>query len=130
MHSGLAAAGAVRSASWRIVKNDSTAPLAASAALARIAIRKPCRNTSGCDWASPVRPASGGIAATNNSDAARATALLTPLAGPACRTSAIASTVAVERRRHGRQAQPRQEAVVTTSAGTGPALRNPSNIRR
>src|SRR5215467_1336743 len=95
VHSGLAAAGAARSASSRIVKNDSTAPQATSAALARIAIRKPCRNTSGCDWASPVRPASGGIAATNSSDAARATALLTPLATPACRTSAVASTVAV-----------------------------------
>src|SRR6516164_6082873 len=95
VHSGLAAAGVVRRTSSRIVKNDSTAPQATGTALARIAIRKPCRNTSGCDCALPVRPASGGIAATNSSDPARATALLTPLATPACRTSAVASTVAV-----------------------------------
>ena len=89
------AAGVVRSTSLRMVSSESTAARTSKPALARMASRKPCRNTAGCACASPVRPASGGIAATNSSDAARATALLTPLAMPACRTSADASTVAV-----------------------------------
>jgi hypothetical protein len=102
-----------RSTSSRIVKNDSTAPQATSGALATIAIRKPCRNTSGCNCASPIRPASGRIAATNSSDAARATASLTPLANP--------RVPRVRRRQHGRG-----ERRHHPSATIGHARPNPS----
>src|SRR5262249_26237649 len=79
LHSGLTA-GSARSTSLRMVSSESTAPSTSKPALVRIASWKPCRNIAGCACASPVSPASGGIAATNSSDAARATALLTPLA--------------------------------------------------
>src|SRR5690606_23264841 len=72
-----------------------SAATAITAALTSIARRNPASNTAGSWKASPVSPASGGSAATASSVPLRATALFTPLAVPAYRSSALASTVEV-----------------------------------
>src|SRR6202008_706183 len=88
-------AGVDRSTPLSMVTADSTAAAASRLAQITMAVRKLEFIAMGSRYAAPVSPTASGSPATAISPAARATALLTPLAVPAWRTSALARTVAV-----------------------------------
>ena len=79
----------------RIVNHDTTPPITRITAQIIIAIRKASSKVAGSAYSSPCSPTTTGRAATASREPARATALLTPLAMPACSSGAAASTVAV-----------------------------------
>ena len=79
----------------RMVNQETTPPITRMAAQIIIAIRKASSKVAGSAYSSPCSPTTTGSAATASREPARATALLTPLAMPACSSGAAASTVAV-----------------------------------
>ena len=67
-----------------MVTHETRPPSTSSTAQASIAERYAGSRASGSAYSLPARPTATGSAATASSDPARATALLTPLAMPAC----------------------------------------------
>ena len=78
-----------------MVSHETTPPAASSTAQIMMAMRYAASKATGSAYSAPCSPTTTGSAATASSAPARATALLTPLAMPACSSGAAASTVAV-----------------------------------
>ena len=107
----------IASSTWlRIVSQDTTPPATSSTAQISMAVPYAASNTAGSAYSSPPRPTATGSAATASSVPERATALLTPLAMPACSSGAAARTVAVSGATISDRPRPKSVAPGSTSS--------------